>query len=335
MSAIDERETGGREPYVSVVIPVFNGEATIERCLDALHRQTATFEFEIIVADSSTDATPEIIRDRYPSVQLIRFDGQTYPGTARNAAIRQARARLIAMLDADCVADPDWLERIVAVHESGQYGAVGGAICNGTPESASGLIGYLLEFREFIPEAPRRYVFTIPTANICYRREIFDRHGFFDDVRASEDMLFNWRICLENERILFDPSIRVTHLNKTGWAKVIRYQGVLGGSSALARHRMNPPFEVIRAYPALGWLMPFLIRFPVLGVLVPPVRLLRAIVWLARYDLLTLGMLLLLSPMYLSGAFVWASAFVRGLRHVRDTERNAQVQDRRETADAS
>jgi glycosyltransferase involved in cell wall biosynthesis len=335
LSQSKERVAGGREPRISVVIPVYNGEGTIERCLDALHRQTATFDYEIIVADSSTDTTPEIIGRRFPSVHLIRFDKQTYPGTARNAAIRRARAPLVAMLDADCVADPDWLERIVSIHASGDYGAVGGAIANGTPESASGLIGYLLEFREFIPEAPRREVITIPTANICYRREVFERHGLFDDVRASEDMLFNWRISLGNERILFDPSIRVTHLNKTGWSRVIRYQGILGGSSALARHRMNPPFEVIRAYPALGWLMPFLIRFPVLGILVPPVRLLRAVVWLAKYDRRTLLKLLALSPMYLSGAFVWASAFVRGLRQVRETEREEPLRvPRRQTSDA-
>lgn len=279
----------------------------------------------MLVADSSSDETPEIITRRYPSVRLIRFDKQTYPGTARNAAIRLARAPLVAMLDADCIADPDWLERIVALHESGDYGAVGGAICNGTPHSASGLIGYLLEFREFIPAAERREVITIPTANICYRREIFEQHGLFDDVRASEDMLFNWRISLAEERILFDPSVRVTHLNKTGWARVIRYQGLLGESSAQARHRMNPPFEVIRAYPALGWLMPFLMRFPALGILIPPVRLLRAVLWLLKYDWATLAKLLVLSPGYLAGAFVWSAAFVRGLRTVRDAERKAST----------
>lgn len=276
--------------------------------------QTAPFGFEVVVADSSSDATPEIIRSRFPSVRLVHLEKRTFPGTARNVAIRHSRAPLVAMLDADCIADPDWLERMVALHESGEYGAVGGAICNGTPGSGSGLIGYLLEFREFIPKSPRREVITIPTANICYRREIFERYGLFDDVRASEDMLFNWRICLAEERILFDPSVRVTHLNKTGWGTIFHYQRVLGSSSAIARHRMNPPFEVIRAYPALGWLMPFLIRFPWLGILIPPVRLARALVWLLRYDRATLLKLVALSPGYLVGAFIWASAFVGGLR---------------------
>jgi hypothetical protein len=89
---------------------------------------------------------------------------------------------------------------------------------------------------------------------------------------------------------------------------------------------MNPPFEVIRAYPALGWLMPYLIRHPWLGVLVPPVRLARALVWLVQYDLRLFFILVVLSPAYLAGAYMWASAFVRALREVRNAERDTPTE---------
>lgn len=315
--------TEGRTLRLSVVIPVYNGESTIAACLESILGQETPFDFEVIVADSSVDATASIVEERYPQVRLLRLGDRAFPGTARNAAIREARADLLAMVDADCIAAPDLLERLVEAHDTTDYAAVGGAICDGTPESASGLIGYLLEFREFIPTSPRREVFTIPTANICYRRDVFERFGLFDDVRASEDLLYNWRLSIAGERILFDPSIRVTHQNRTGWRKVIQYQRTLGKSSALARHRMNPPFEVIRAYPALGWLMPYLIRHPWLGVLVPPVRLARALVWLVQYDFRLFLKLLVLSPGYLAGAYMWATAFVRALRDVRGAERES------------
>lgn len=311
----------GSTPHLSVVIPVYNGEATIADCLASIVSQETPFAFEVIVADSSDDATARIVEERFPGVRLIQLGARAYPGTARNAAIRAARGDLLAMIDADCIAAPDLLTRLVEAHASGEFAAIGGAICDGTPGSASGLVGYLLEFREFIPTSPRREVFTIPTANICYRREVFERYGLFDDVRASEDLLFNWRLSIAGERILFDPSIRVTHMNRTGWKKVVTYQRTLGKSSALARHRMNPPFEVIRAYPALGWLMPYLIRHPWLGVLVPPVRLARALVWLAQNDLRLFAKLVVLSPGYLVGAYMWAGAFVRALRDVRGEER--------------
>ena len=320
MRSLVQRSSVEGELRASVVIPVYNGERTIERCLESVMAQEAPFAFEVVVADSSDDRTPEIIAERFPAARLIRLGERAYPGTARNAAIRETRAPLVALIDADCIAEPDWLARLVATHDSGEYAAVGGAICNGTPGSWSGLVGYLLEFREFIPKSPRREVITIPTANICYRRELFERYGLFADVRASEDLLFNWQLSLAKERILFDPEIRVTHLNRTGWRKVLSYQNVLGTNSALARHRMNPPFEVVRAYPALGWLMPYLIRFPSLGILIPPVRLARALLWLGRYDVRTFVALVLLSPGYLAGAFLWATSFVRALREVRHAE---------------
>jgi glycosyltransferase involved in cell wall biosynthesis len=308
--------TSSSHPCVSLIIPVYNGEQTIARCLDAVFAQEVDFDYEVIVADSSTDATPRIIADKFPAVRYVRLEKRAYPGTARNAAIRSARAELVAMTDADCIVEPDFLARIVAGHASGEFDAIGGAICNGTPESPSGTIGYLLEFREFIPDAPRREVVTIPTANISYRRAVFEQLGYFDDVRASEDLLFNWRLTLAGGRILFDPAIRVTHLNRTGWRKIVAYQSILGRGSAAARRMMNPPFEVIRTYPALGWLVPYLMKHPWLGLFIPPVRFLRAITWLLRYDPRTALTLLVFSPLYLVGAFNWSRAFVLALRAI-------------------
>lgn len=314
---MSESSVTTQRPLVSVVIPVYNGATTIERCLASVVSQATAFEYEVIVADSSTDGTPEMIAAKFPTVTLVRLGDRAFPGTARNAAIRLARGTYVAMTDADCIVDPDWLTRIVAEHEAGNYAAVGGAICNGTPGSVSGFIGYVLEFREFIPTSPRRDVVTIPTANLCCRRDVFERYGLFDDVRASEDLLFNWRLSLAGERILFDPSIRVTHLNRTGVKKVVNYQAVLGHGSAAARHRMDPPFEVLRNYPALGWLLPYLMRYPWLGVLVPPVRLARAFAWLFKYDKKDFAKLALFSPLYLAGALKWSMAFVKALRTER------------------
>ena len=79
---------------------------------------------------------------------------------------------------------------------------------------------------------------------------------------------------------------------------------------------MNPPFDVIRHYPALGWLVPYLMKHPWLGVFIPPVRFLRAIVWLFRYDVRTALTLTFFSPLYLVGAFKWSRAFVAALRAI-------------------
>ena len=107
-------ETSLVEPVVSVVIPCFNSASTIRMALDALRAQDTEVPFEIIVADSSKDETPQIVKNEYPEVHLIHFDQQTYPGTARNMGIHHARGKYIAFTDSDCLPRRDWIQQIVA-----------------------------------------------------------------------------------------------------------------------------------------------------------------------------------------------------------------------------
>jgi len=213
------------EPTVSVIVPCFNSERTIRRCLNAILEQKTSIPYDVTVVDSSVDQTPRIVEKEFPTVRLIHLDVRTFAGAARNIGVRATGAPFCLMIDSDCIAQSDLIERMIARHRKDTYAAVGGSLRNGTPRSLSGLTGYLLEFKEFIPNAPERIVVTVPTANVTYRREALERHGGFDDdMWLAEDILFNWRMCRGGERILFDPEIEVTHLNRTGWTEVLSYQ---------------------------------------------------------------------------------------------------------------
>ncbi|MEQ1803546.1 MAG: glycosyltransferase family A protein, partial [Gammaproteobacteria bacterium] len=144
-----------RVPDVSVVIPSWNSARTIGGCLDALLAQVTTLEYEVLVVDSGTDDTAEVVRRYAPRVQLIRSPARLFPGPARNLGLRQARAPLVAFTDTDCLPDPGWLD---ALHRaSAGLTAVGGRILNGTPDSLCGTALYLTEFVEFAGVTPRRY----------------------------------------------------------------------------------------------------------------------------------------------------------------------------------
>jgi GT2 family glycosyltransferase len=147
-----------------------------------------------------------------------------------------------------------------------------------------------------------RDVNTVPTANVTYKRETLERYGYFDDdMWLSEDVLFNWKIHKSGDRILFDPAIEVTHLNRTGWKEVLSYQVSLGRCSAEARRRGGMPGDVLLRHPALITLMPL-------------VRLLRAAKWLAGMNRKTFLMFLLISPMYLLGCGFWSVGFFKGAK---------------------
>ncbi|HYP26494.1 MAG TPA: glycosyltransferase, partial [Blastocatellia bacterium] len=230
---------------------------------------------------------------------LIRRRERTYAGAARNAGVRASRGRYVVMVDSDCVLSGDAVERMVRRPEGGEYAAVGGSVGNGTPRSLSGTVGFLIEFREFMPSAPFRVEKGIPTANIIYRREVFERFGYFDeDIWPAEDILFNWRLYEAGERLLFDPEIRAVHLNRTGWRNVLSHQLKLGATSALARKRGRLSGGV-------------LLRFPALIIFMPIYRLMKAARWFFAHDRKVFLFFLAAWPLYLFAACFWSWGFMR------------------------
>ena len=287
---------------ISIIVPSYNAARTIGASLGSIVRQETARSYEVIVVDSSADQTADLIARDYPQAKLIRKLQRTYAGAARNEGVRASRGRYLVMIDADCVVAPDAVERLVSRQEQGGYAAVGGSIANGTPDSLSGTIGYLIEFREFMPATPTRTEKGIPTAIISYRREIFERYGYFDeDLASAEDLLYNWRLHRAGEHLLFDPQIRATHLNPRTWREVLAHQVRLGEASALARRRSDMPGRV-------------LIDYPVLILLMPALRTARAFRWFARHDKKLLATFLLTWPLYLLAATVWSYGFFQGAK---------------------
>jgi glycosyltransferase involved in cell wall biosynthesis len=107
----------GAGPAVSVVLPLYNRANTIPRALDSILRQTSP-DFEIIVVDDgSTDQGPEIVkRMTDPRIRLIRQPNRGV-SAARNRGIAEARAPMIALLDADDAWRPEFLEAMLGLAE--------------------------------------------------------------------------------------------------------------------------------------------------------------------------------------------------------------------------
>jgi glycosyltransferase involved in cell wall biosynthesis len=294
------------EPLVTIIVPCYNSARTIRQCLQSILNQQTSITFDVIVVDSSSDQTAQIVGQEFPSVRLIHLRQRAPAGAARNVGIRSTRADYCLMIDSDCIAEADLLERAIARHREDHYAAVGGSLANGTPRSLSGWIGYLIEFKEFMPSTRARLEKNIPTANLTYRREALERYGLFEeDLWPAEDLLFNWKLHTAGERLLFDPAIKVTHLNRTGWRTVLSYQIRLGKTSAIARKRGG-------GLGSFGGDAPF--RHPLIIALMPFARLKNALTWLAAYDRKALMLLLVVWPLYLIAAGFWSFGFFQGVR---------------------
>ncbi len=103
-------------PQVSVVIPVHNREALIDRAVDSVLAQTHG-DFELLVVDdASTDGTVARLLARVPDprLRLLRHEVNRGAAAARNTAIKAARGEFIAFLDSDDEWLPEKLERQLA-----------------------------------------------------------------------------------------------------------------------------------------------------------------------------------------------------------------------------
>jgi glycosyltransferase involved in cell wall biosynthesis len=97
------------KPSVSVVIPVYNGAATIRRALDSVTGQTRPPDEIIVVDDGSTDTTAAIVAAQAGPIRLIRQKNQGV-SVARNRGVTEAACEWLAFLDADDVYFPDRLK---------------------------------------------------------------------------------------------------------------------------------------------------------------------------------------------------------------------------------
>jgi glycosyltransferase involved in cell wall biosynthesis len=277
------------------------------KTLEAIRNQTVDFPYEVIVIDSSDDGTTELIRNGFPEVRLHHLERKTLPGSGRNLGIREARGGIVAFTDSDCVPDPDWLQRIHDRHRELGCEAVGGSVVNGYPKSYIAWVSHLIEFNEWTEKSKSGFVQNIPTCNISYKKNLFEKlHVEFTDNFPTEDTILNWHITSRGGRIYFDPAIRLVHLNRMQFRKLFSHQYRLGRAVAVERQITDLPGRILLKY-----------RILCLGI--PLVRWALALKRLAGIDLKQTLIFLWITPLFLSAALAWSFGFMtRG--EARDAE---------------
>jgi dolichol-phosphate hexosyltransferase len=114
---------------LSILMPVFNEAATVERAINEVLDTELPVETElVIVDDGSTDATAEILqrRDWPEEVRIFRHDRNAGKGMAVRTALRHANGEFSTIFDADLEYNPDSLNKILPPLLSGEFNAVFG-----------------------------------------------------------------------------------------------------------------------------------------------------------------------------------------------------------------
>jgi len=303
-------------PLVSVVVPCYRPGSLIDGCLARVLDQDLDAPYEVIVVESSGDGTAERLASRFPRCRVIATPHRTLPAEAQNIGVAASGGRFVAITNHDCLVPRDWLRGLLARHERGAYAAVGGAVANGTPESLVGTAAYWCEFNAFTPGRPAGEVAGVPQCNVCFRRDALRGPTPFPEVRfGAEELAFNYELRRAGGVFYFDPSVVVTHLNRTTWDAFTRHQRVLGLGSALARRIVPLPGGVLIRHPGLIALMPFYRT--------------AALLWrVARAQPAAFARVAGVTPLWLAGYVHWARGFRQGAREPLDDPTSQPVTPR-------
>lgn len=206
---------------VSIVIPSYNSENTIERCLlSALNQQTDS-EYEIIVVDSSPHNKVKEITNKFNDIKFTKLKKRVYPGIARNTGAEQAHGELLLFLDSDIVVAQDVVERATNYYKNGHEifsGALIAQCCNGI--NILNKLELFLEFSEFKPNMEEGQRWCLPTAFLAIKKSL-TRENKFLDMKTSEDTELTVKLRHKGHVLYFTPSIEIIHNSSTTFFNLI------------------------------------------------------------------------------------------------------------------
>lgn len=179
------------KPIISVVIPVFNDEFILLKCLNALRDQTLPKEdFEVIVVDNGSRIdVASFLRSDYPEVRCIREETSgSYH--ARNTGVKEAIGKYIAFTDADCIPRCNWLENALREFENNPeiaYIAGNIEVFPRNPEKPN--LAERFEMRNAFRQKHYLYVDHFgATANVIVNKDIVNAQvGWFDEKNGRGD----------------------------------------------------------------------------------------------------------------------------------------------------
>lgn len=247
---------------VSVVVPCFNEEKTIQLLLQALADQTYPLDhLEVVIADGlSTDLTRNRIADFLELeenlvVKVVDNPHRHIPAGV-NLAIKAASGDIIVRLDAHSVPQKDYVERCVHALEEGLGENVGGVWeiqpsneswqAKGIAAAAAHPLGVGDAHYRFAEQA--MWVDTVPFGS--FYKKLIDQVGYFDeDLLANEDYEFNVRIRQSGGKIWLDPAIRSKYFARGNYFDLARQYWRYGFWKALMLRRYATTIRWRQALP--------------------------------------------------------------------------------------
>lgn len=189
---------------VTLIVPVYNSEKYIGKCLNSILNQTYT-NFEILVVnDGSKDNSQKVIEEyqsKYPNKIIAINQENKGVSRTRNESIKKANGDYIMFIDNDDFLDSDYIETFVTEAEKGNYDVVLGGYRR--PNENGKIIKKMkLEETEW-----SKFMIMAPWAKIYKKQYLIDNNIEFLSVNLGEDIYFNLKAMLLSDKIKIIPYI--------------------------------------------------------------------------------------------------------------------------------
>lgn len=220
-------------PRISVIVCTHNGSATLRACLESLGRLQYPDHEILLIDDGSTQDIAAIAGD-FPFVRRHR---QEHAGlsAARNLGAKLATGDILAYTDDDCLAEPDWLDRLAEAFDDPQWVAAGGPNIPPPPRNRTEAVVAAA------PGAPVHVLLDdseaehLPGCNLAIRKQALTAIDGFRTlyVAAGDDVDVCWRLREAGGRLRYVPGAMVWHHRRYQARAYLRQQAGYGRAEAL------------------------------------------------------------------------------------------------------
>jgi len=224
---------------ISVIIPNLHSPI-VDQTLDSILAQETNLPYEIIVVGQDKY---NLVK-QYEQVQFIQTPEPVGAAEARNIGIRHARGDWLFFIDADCIAQPGWMQAFVEEFEDG-WQVVGGGVI--TPEEPFWLLVYNLSmFYGQLATQQRSKQNFLPTLNLAVHKNVISKVGLMDEeLLRGQDVDWTSRMKLAGYQLLFKSSAAIEHLPKRQNLEALRdYNYKSGYFMIKVRHRYPEIFHM-------------------------------------------------------------------------------------------
>ena len=278
---LERRQVLENAPFISVVLCTRDRTQFMRTALQRLLVMSYP-NFEIIVVDNAprTEATADLIKSEFSTVKNIRYVREDRPGLsiARNCGLVEAKGELVAYIDDDAIADPNWLtEAARAFNVSNRVACVTGATLPTELDTPVQMLGEQFRGRDMMfsriifdknshktqdPLYPwAAGIYGGGGANMTFRTSILREVGGFDPAlgtgtptHGGEDLAIFVDLVKRDYQLIYDPGVIVYHAHRSEYDALLKqlYGYGVGLTAFLMHFIVKQPANLFDILPKMG-----------------------------------------------------------------------------------